>query len=96
MFYLKNPENKKDIILFENAIKKLILNNPQGVKTHLGSPAKTKKRDVVENAYTFCYIMTFLSLEDQKKYQSHKTHLNFIDEGSHLWEKVIVYDSMQI
>ena len=40
--------------------------------------------------------MTFASEEDEIAYQTDPTHLAFIDEASHLWDKVVVYDSKSI
>tara|TARA_B100000941_G_C28334060_1_gene463138 strand:+ start:375 stop:737 length:363 start_codon:yes stop_codon:yes gene_type:complete len=95
-FWLKNPNNSADRSAFELAIKKLMTTNPQGVQSHLGCPAATKKRGVVDNSFSYCYVMTFASEEDEIIYQNDPTHLGFIDEASHLWDKVIVYDSKTI
>ena len=84
-FWLKNPNNKKDRFEFENAIKKLIRNNHLSVSCHLGTPADSEQRDVVDSSYTYCYIVNFPSLEDQNKYQIDPHHLLFIEEAKHLW-----------
>ena len=95
-FWLKNPNNKKDRFEFENAIKKLIRNSHLSLSCHLGTPADSEQRDVVDSSYTYCYIVNFPSLEDQNKYQIDPHHLLFIEEAKHLWEKVKVYDSLSI
>ena len=96
LFWLNNPESKKDQDAFETAIKKLIATNPQGIKYHLGKPAKTGKREVIDNSFTYLYLITFSSIEAEAAYQIDPTHLKFIDEAKHLWKKVVVYDSNQI
>lgn len=93
-FWLKNPDNQEDRATFETAINKLMADNQQATATYLGTPAPTEKRDVVDQSYTYCYMMTFPSLEAQNIYQTDQTHLDFIDAASHLWEKVVVYDAV--
>ena len=95
-FWLKNPENTADRAAFEAAIRTLMQTNPQGQHTHLGCPAATEERDVVDSSFTYCYVMTFANVEDEIAYQTDPTHLAFIEEASHLWEKVAVYDSKSI
>ena len=61
---------------------------------HLGRPAGTE-RDVVDNSYSYCMILTFDSKEDQDHYQNHEAHQQFIQNASSLWTKVQVYDSIR-
>ena len=94
-FWLNNPENEQERAEFEMAIKKLIKTNKIAVKKHLGKPGSTEKRDVVDNSYDYCMILTFSNLKAQRLYQDAPTHLIFIDEAKHLWKKVQVFDSMK-
>ena len=96
LFWLHNPESEKDRDAFETAIQKLIATNPQGIKSHLGKPAKTGKRGVVDNSFTYLYLITFSSIEAEAAYQIDPTHLKFIDQAKHLWKKIVVYDSNEI
>ena len=93
LFWLNNPESQKDRVAFETAIQKLMATNPQGVQSHLGKPAKTSEREVVDSSYTYLYLITFSSIEAEAAYQTDLTHLKFIEEAKHLWKKVVVYDS---
>ena len=95
-FWLNNPNDRVDRYEFEKAIKKLIKTNPQATANHLGCPANSKNRDVVDNSFTYCYTMSFTDLKSQNDYQSDPTHLLFIKEAKHLWKKVRVYDSLSI
>ena len=95
-FWLENPNSKLDRATFEAAIQKLIITNPQGLSSYLGKPAYTETREVVDNSYTYAYIMTFANRETEAAYQSDPTHLRFIDEAKHLWKKVVVYDAVPI
>ena len=62
---------------------------------HLGVPASTD-RDVVDHPILIPFLTTFKNKEDQDIYQTHPTHLKFIEDCSDLWEKVVVYDSVSI
>ena len=91
--WLNNPENKNDVNQFEKAIKTLVKNTQFATKIHLGNPANTKKRDIIENTYHYCLIFTFDSYEDEKKYQNEDAHKKFISIAKKLWKKVLVFDS---
>jgi hypothetical protein len=41
-------------------------------------------------------MVFFNSKEDQESYQTDPIHLKFVEENSHLWSKVVVYDSTDI
>ncbi|MDA3818754.1 MAG: Dabb family protein [Prolixibacteraceae bacterium] len=94
-FWLKNPENEKDRDQFEKAIYELV-KVPTIQASHMGVPASTKERDVVDHSYTYSLLVVFDSKADQDTYQKHPIHLEFVDQNSHLWEKVVVYDSTDI
>jgi hypothetical protein len=40
--------------------------------------------------------MFFDDVAGQNIYQDHPIHKKFVDQCSHLWEKVIVYDSIEV
>lgn len=61
--------------------------------SHLGIPADTD-RSVIDRSYTFSWLTVFESKEDEAIYQVHPVHLKFIEDCRHLWEKVVVYDSV--
>jgi hypothetical protein len=62
---------------------------------NVGTPAKTD-RPVIDNSYDYCLLTIFNDIEGHDVYQVHPTHLKFIDECKHLWEKVLIYDSETI
>jgi len=65
------------------------------IKTrHLGRPAGTD-REVVDNSYSYCMIVTFDSEEEHDIYQEHPAHQQFIENASSLWTRVQVYDSIR-
>lgn len=92
-FWLKEAGNKAHREQFEMAMNDLL--KVETIKmSHVGIPAATEERGVVDNTYTYSYMVMFDSLEDQNIYQKHPFHLKFIEENSHLWSKVVVYDSV--
>ena len=93
-FWFKNPVSKADKTRFEEALKKLVTVETI-VEMHLGVPASTR-REVVDRSYTYSLLTTFKSKDDQDIYQTHPTHLKFIEDCSDLWERVVVYDSVGI
>ena len=94
-FWLKEPGNPQVRKQFETALKKLLR-----VKTirisHVGVPASTESRDVVDHSYSYSLMVVFDSKEDQDSYQVDPIHQAFVAENSHLWNKVVVYDSVDI
>ena len=66
---------------------------PQIRMVHIGVPASTN-RSVIERGYSVSWLLFFDSLEEEEIYQKHPIHLKFVEDYAHLWEKVIVYDSV--
>ncbi len=92
-FWLKDPKN-------DGHKKQLIkgLNDLLSIKTikmsHIGFPAGTESRDVVDHSYSVSFMVMFDNQADQDAYQVDPIHLKFVEENNHLWNKVIVYDSV--
>jgi hypothetical protein len=62
-------------------------------KIHIGVPANTGDRDVVDSSFAVSSLVLFDSEEDEAIYQAHPLHQRFISECGALWRKVVVYDS---
>lgn len=60
---------------------------------HIGIPADTP-RDVADNTYSVSWLVFFDSRDDHDMYQTDPVHLQFIAECSHLWERVVVFDTV--
>jgi hypothetical protein len=93
-FWLKNPASEAD--------KNKLIEGLTGLSKvptirfhHIGTPASTN-RSVIERGYSVSWMLFFDNLEEEEIYQKHPIHLKFVEDYSHLWEKVIVYDSEQI
>jgi hypothetical protein len=92
-FWLNNPGSKADrdqLIAGLNTLRAIEVVQ----QLHIGVPASTEKRDVVDNSYDVSELMFFASIEDQKRYQDHPLHLQFVKDCAHLWRKVVVYDAI--
>lgn len=94
-FWLKNPESKEDLAKLLAGLQ--TLRKIETIrKMHIGVPASTEKRPVVDSSYHASELMFFDDLDGQKVYQDHPIHQKFIADCSGLWEKVIVYDSLDV
>lgn len=94
-FWLKNPASKGDLDTLLAGLR--TLDQIETVrKIYIGVPASTEKRDVVDASFSASELLFFDDTEGQKIYQDHPVHKKFVEDCSHLWEKVIVYDSMDV
>ncbi len=90
-FTLKNPDSVADreaLIAGLNGMRSI----PEFRTIHIGVPASTN-RDVIDRSYSVSWLLIFDNLEDEELYQVHPLHKKFVETCSHLWEKVVVYDS---
>lgn len=92
-FWLREPKNdahKKQLV---KALQELLK-----IKTiklsHIGFPAGTESRDVVDHSYSVSYMVIFDDQAGQDAYQVDPIHTKFVEENQHLWNKVVVYDSV--
>ena len=94
-FWLKNPDSKEDLNKLIEGLK--TLQKIESIRRlHIGVPASTEKRDVVDSSFSVSELMFFDDVEGQNIYQEHPIHKKFIEQCSHLWSKVIVYDSIDV
>lgn len=93
-FWLKNKGNAADKAKLIEGLRKL-----SAVKTiqqfNIGVPADTN-RDVIDSSYSISWMLLFKNGKDQASYQTDPIHLKFVEECSHLWTKVIVYDTVDV
>jgi hypothetical protein len=94
-FWLKNRDSKEDLAKLLAGLR--TLEKIETIrKLHIGVPASTEKRDVVDTSYSASELMFFDDTAGQKIYQDHPIHQKFIQDCGHLWERVVVYDSMDV
>lgn len=93
-FWLKNTGSVEDRAKLTEGLKKL-----SEVKTikqfHIGKPAATS-REVIDGSYAISWFVLFDNKADQDSYQTDPIHLKFVEDYSYLWQKVIVYDSVDL
>ncbi|WP_153795796.1 Dabb family protein [Foetidibacter luteolus] len=95
IFWLKNPSSVEDRDKLAEGVKSL--GKIETIRElHVGIVASTEKRDVVDNSWGVSEVMFFDDLAGQATYQTHPIHQEFIKNHSHLWEKVIVYDAIDV
>ncbi|NOT75824.1 MAG: Dabb family protein [Cyclobacteriaceae bacterium] len=94
-FWLKNPSSTEDRNKLIEGLK--TLKKIESIRQiHIGLPADTEKREVVDNSYSVSELMFFDDAAGQKIYQDHPIHKKFVENCSMLWGKVIVYDSLNV
>jgi muramoyltetrapeptide carboxypeptidase LdcA involved in peptidoglycan recycling len=90
-FWLKNPKSKDDLARLLAGLRTL-----GGIETvkaiHIGVPAETEQRGVVDSSYSASEILFFDDVAGQNAYQVHPIHKKFVADCEHLWERVVVYD----
>ncbi|PKK37164.1 stress responsive alpha-beta barrel domain-containing protein [Siphonobacter sp. SORGH_AS_0500] len=94
-FWLKNPGSVADrdkIIAGLKTLRKI-----EAIKElRIGIVANTEKRDVVDQSWAVSELMFFENEKDQASYQTHPIHQQFIKDCSALWDKVVVYDAIDV
>ncbi len=94
-FWLKNPSSAEDLAKLVEGVSSLKkIETLRQVK--IGSPAKTTKRDVIDDSYSISLLTVFDDINGHDTYQVDPIHIKFVETYSHLWNKVVVYDSMDI
>ncbi|WP_306551528.1 Dabb family protein [Daejeonella sp.] len=94
-FWLKRAGSEEDRQELIKGIK--TLKNIETVREiHIGIVANTEKRSVIDSSWAVSELLYFDNVEGQAVYQTHAIHQEFAKNYSHLWEKVVVYDSALI
>ena len=91
LFWLKRPDSAEDRAMLIAGIETLRAIG-QVKALHIGVPAASAERGVVDHSWSVSELMTFDSLADQDAYQPHPVHQAFIASCEHLWDRVVVYD----
>ena len=94
-FWLKNPDSVADrdqLIVGLQTLRQI----PMVKALHIGLPATTENRDVVDNSFQVSELMFFDDLAGQSEYQANPIHQAFVKNCSHLWLKVAVKDSISV
>jgi hypothetical protein len=90
-FWLKNPNSKEDLAKLLAGLRTLAgIDTVRGI--HIGVPADTEQRGVVDASYSASEILFFDDVAGQNAYQVHPIHKQFVADCEHLWQRVVVYD----
>jgi hypothetical protein len=93
-FWLKNPSSESDRQKLIEGLQKL--SKVKTIKSfHIGKPAATN-RDVIDTSYSISWMLMFEDSAAQESYQVDPIHLNFVETCKDLWQKVVVYDSVDL
>ena len=93
-FWLKNPGNTVDKQRLIEGLQKL--SAAVSIQSfHIGTAAATN-REVIDSSYSVSWMLIFATKEAQDIYQTDPVHLQFIKDCAHLWQKVLVYDAVDV
>lgn len=93
-FWLKKPESQADLKQLVDGLKKL--SEAKAIQQfHIGKPASTR-REVIDSTYSSSWLLVFKDKDGHDSYQVDPIHLKFVEECSHLWSKVMIYDTVSV
>jgi hypothetical protein len=93
-FWLKNPNSTADRDKLVEGL--MTLTKIKHIKSwHIGIPAGTS-RDVIDGSFAISWLNTLADRKSQDAYQIDPIHLAFVENYKHLWNKVVVYDSVNV
>ncbi|GAA4412811.1 Dabb family protein [Nibrella viscosa] len=94
-FWLKNPNSTEDLNKLLDGLRSL--EKIEAVRQyHIGIPALTEARAVVDKTYAVSALSFFDDLEGQNAYQVHPLHKKFVETCSPLWSRIQVYDAVDL
>jgi hypothetical protein len=92
IFWLKKDLTEDQKVEFTNEVK--TLGEISSVESfHLGTPAPTPKRPVIEDSYDYAITVVLKDMDAHDQYQVDPIHLDFIDKCKDMWERVVIYDA---
>lgn len=62
-------------------------------KVHIGTPAATAKRPVIDDSYAFALTVICRDVAAHDAYQVDPLHLAFVDRFKTFWSRVQIYDA---
>lgn len=90
-FWLKEPGDPQAREALIAGLRRLAA-APDIQWSHIGLPAESE-RDVVDDSYSVSWLVFFADRAAEERYQVDPIHLKFVEDCSHLWERVVVYDT---
>ncbi|MES2692421.1 MAG: Dabb family protein [Verrucomicrobiota bacterium] len=62
-------------------------------KCYVGTPAKTTKRPIIDDSYSFALTVVCKDVAAHDEYQVDPIHLKFIETFKTFWSRVQIYDA---
>ena len=93
-FWLKEGLTRTDEATFQRGIRSLT-RIPGVLDGVAGAPAATH-RPVVDRSYSYGLVVKFENDADHDAYQVHPIHQEFLAACAGLWNKVLVYDFVDL
>ena len=90
-FWLKPGLTPEQEARFKTGVNSL-LSIPNLLHGHVGPPAATEKRPVIDTSYSYGLLTMFKDVAAHDAYQEDPIHLTFLESCKQYWEKVQVYD----
>ena len=92
-FWLKSDLTGAQVAEFETGLRKMLEDSEHASTGHVGKPAGTP-REVVDNSYDFCLIVTFDDASSHEAYQVEPAHDRFREINEQFTDRVQIYDSL--
>ncbi len=92
-FWLKAGLSEAGVAEFEAGLRKMLEDSEHANTGHVGKPAQTP-REVVDNSYDYCLIVTFDDAASHEAYQQEPAHDRFREVNGRFTERVQIYDSL--
>ncbi|MDO9087220.1 MAG: Dabb family protein [Anaerolineaceae bacterium] len=89
-FWLSDQLSVSERKNFEIELETLI-KIPSVLTGYYGKPADTN-RPVIDRSYSFGLMLGFQGMAEHDQYQIDPIHRAFVENNSHKWDKVLIYD----
>lgn len=91
-FWLKPDLTAQQRAVFRKGVESL-----SGIKSvdklYVGTPAKTVKRPIIDDSYSFALTVILKDVAAHDAYQVDPIHLEFINQCKTFWQRVQIYDA---
>lgn len=92
VFWLKSELSDSERAEFRSLLEALS-DIPSVTKVHVGTPAATPQRPVIDTSYDFMLTVLLEDMAAHDSYQAHARHHQFLEFAKPRWEKVCIYDA---
>ena len=93
VYFWLNPSADPAIVGRFRAGLERLASIPDVKSAHVGPPAATPKRSVVDDSYSWALVALFDDVAAHDRYQDHPIHHDFLSEFGESWQRVQVYNA---